>query len=191
MQTPTSPEQVENDALLSMLGEFEAETDARKLNYLKHRYAGFTRKESATLAGVKIATSNTWLKEDPRVKHYDDIVTSGQRKGFRKEILHTEWSRNFWMILKQDERILKKVHGLLEEDILDVDIHGKRVVRRGSPMMRKEDWDYFSQMRKMYTPEAWSAIEKVMAGNTGQFNIHDFILNIAGTQQVNTGTQEG
>ena len=51
--------------------------------------------------------------------------------------------------------------------------------------MQKEDWDYYAQMRKMYTPEAWASIEKAMAGQVTTFNIAEFVLNMGHNQQVN------
>jgi transposase len=187
-QAPASPEQAENEALLSILAEFDSDpADARKIDYLKNRYAGFRRKEAATLVGVSIITVNKWIKLDTRVARYDALVSTGKRREFRKDVLQEEWFRNFYLVLRRDEYILKKVHGLLEESYLEVTASGKQTRKVGSPAMRKEDWDYFAQMRKMYTPDAWASIEKVLAGSQGQLNIAEFIINIARNQQVVTG----
>jgi len=175
-QTPT---QGENDALVSLLETFDNPgQDERKLEYLQHRYAGFTRRESATLTGVSVTTSNKWLKDDPRMAHYDGLVSTGKRKDLRKDVLQADWFRNFHLVLQQDAYILKKVHGLLKERFLEVTSTGERKWTVGSPAMRKEDWDYFSQMRKMYTPDAWASIEKAISGQTGTFNINEFILTM-------------
>ena len=82
--TAPNDEAAELDSLASLMGEFDSEADLRKIDYLKHRYAGFTRKESAKLAGVNLATSNKWLKEDPRVKHFEGLVTTDKRKALKK-----------------------------------------------------------------------------------------------------------
>ena len=178
-----SPEQSEGDAFTSLIAEFsDTGADAHKVDYLRNRYAGFNRKDSATIAGVKIATSNKWLKEDPRVAHFDAIVTSGDRKSLRKDVISEEWYKNFWLLLKRDEYVFKKVHGMLEEPYLEIDINGQQKVKTGSPPMTKQDWDYFSQMRKMYTPDAWASIEKVLAGQSSTFNINEFILTMGQTQ---------
>lgn len=184
--SPANPEQGEGDAFTSLIAEFDdVGQDARKIDYLKHRYAGFNRKESATLAGVKLFTSNRWIKDDPRVARFDELVTTGKRRELRKEVLQEEWYRNFYRVLLRDGYVLKKVHGMLEEPYLEIDINGKQHTRMGSPPMTKQDWDYYSQMRKMYTPDAWSSIEKVISGQGGTFNINEFILNMGQNQQIN------
>lgn len=190
IQSPANPEQAESTALMAMMTEFSgAGVDIRKLDYLKNRYAGFGQREAAKLSGVTTPTVNKWMKEDPRVAHYDGEVSTGSRKELRKEVLQGEWFRNFWLVLKRDQYILSKVHGLLDEPFLEVTADGRHITKRGSPSMRKEDWDYFSQMRKMYTPESWASIEKVISGNTGQFNIAEFVLNMASNQQIIVGPQ--
>jgi hypothetical protein len=182
---PAGPEQAEYEALTSLIAEFDDAADARKIDYLKHRYAGFNRKESATLAGVKLPTSNKWLKEDPRVARFDELVSTGKRRELRKDVLQEEWFRNFALVMKRDAYILKKVHGLLEERVLDIDIHGARAWRTGSPMMTKSDWDEYTHMRKMYTPDAWASIEKAISGKGIEFNIAEFVLNMPNNQQIN------
>jgi hypothetical protein len=180
-----SPAQAESNALMSMLTEFSGVgTDTRKLDYLKNRYAGFGQREAAKLSGVTLPTVNKWRKDDPRVAHYDDEVTTGSRKELRKEVLQGEWFRNFWLVLKRDQYILSKVHGLLNEPYLEVTADGHHIRKMGSPSMRKEDWEYFSQMRKMYTPDAWASIEKVIGGGSGQFDIAQFVLNMANNQII-------
>ncbi len=174
---PNTHEAAELDALASLLTEFDSDADSTKVDYLKHRYAGFTRKESATLAGVKVATSNKWLKDDPRMSHFDDLVNTEKRKSLRKEVLQESWGRNFYLVLKKDEYILRKAHGLLEEPVLRIALDGSQKWSTGSPQMTESDWDYYKNMRKTYTPESWKAIEATMAGQGAQFNIATFILN--------------
>ena len=166
--SPANPEQGEGDAFTSLIAEFDdVGQDARKIDYLKHRYAGFNRKESATITGVKLSTANQWIKNDPRVARFDQLVTTGKRRELRKDVLQEEWYRNFYLVLQRDGYVLKQ--------------H----TRMGSPPMTKQDWDYYSQMRKMYTPDAWSSIEKVISGQGGTFNINEFILNMGQNQQIN------
>ena len=183
---PTPGPESETQALESILRGFDADgQDKRKVDYIRHRYAGFTRKESGMLAGVTITTVNKWLKEDPRTKEADLIVSTGQRQGLRREVMQEEWFRNFYLVLQRDAYLLKKAHGLLEEQVLERNSKGQLVRKLGSPPMQKQDWDYFSQMRKMYTPDAWGAIEKAISNQGVQFNVAEFILNLAQTQQVN------
>ena len=185
---PAGPEQAENDAFASLIAEFDNANDARKIDYLKHRYAGFGKKDSATLAGVKLATANKWIKEDPRVTHFDNQVSTGKRKELRKDVLQEEWFRNFHLVIERDAYILRKVHGLLEEPFLDINMAGEQVTRTGSPPMTKRDWDYYSQMRKMYTPDAWASIEKVISGQGNVFNIAEFVLDLSNKTQINNAT---
>ena len=187
--TPANPVDAENDAFQSLVAEFDSEQDARKIDYLKHRYAGFTRKESATITGVKASTANKWIKEDPRVARFDELVSTGKRKELRKDVLQEEWFKNFYLVIKKDAYIIRKAHGLLEEPYLEIKADGTRVQKMGSPSMLKADWDYFAQMRKMYTPDAWASIEKVISGQGGQFNIDQFVLNLAQNQQINVGPE--
>ena len=104
--TPVNDAGAENDALVSLMAEFSESGDTTKVSYLKHRYAGFTRKEAATLAGVKITTTNKWLKEDSRVAHFDNLVSTGKRRELRKDVLQEEWFRNFYLVLERDKYIL-------------------------------------------------------------------------------------
>jgi len=182
---PADTTQDENQTLTAMLSEFDSDgPDAKKVDYLRHRYAGFNRKESGALAGIKIATVNKWLKEDTRVANMDLVVSTGQRRELRREVLQEEWFRNFYLVLQRDAYILKKVHGLIDnEPYLDVNSKGELVRKTGSPPMVKADWDYFSQMRKMYNPEAWASIEKAISTKDGSFDISNLILNL--NQQVN------
>tara|TARA_Y100000310_G_scaffold328215_1_gene396003 strand:- start:34759 stop:35361 length:603 start_codon:yes stop_codon:yes gene_type:complete len=183
---PTDSVQAETQALTVLLEEFDLDgRDAAKVDYLKNRYAGFNRKEAGTLAGVRISTVNKWLKLDPRVSRMDATLATGQRKEFRKEVLQEEWFRNFYLVLQRDAYVLKKVHGLLEEPYLEMTGNGQRIRKLGSPPMLKQDWDYYGQMRKMYTPDAWASIEKAISGPGTSFNISEFILNLGHTQQVN------
>ncbi len=183
---PIDTAQAESQALDVMLGEFDLDgNDNHKVAYLRNRYAGFTRKEAGALAGVRIATVNKWLKEDERVTRMDAVVSTGRRQEFRKEVLQEEWYRNFYLVLQRDTYVLKKVHGMLEEPYLETDIHGTLKRRMGSPPMQKQDWDYYAQMRKMYTPDAWASIEKALTTRSAQFNIAGLILNMAQNQQVN------
>lgn len=178
--------QAENQALEVMFSEFDPDShDNHKVAYLRNRYAGFTRKEAGVLAGVRIGTVNKWLKEDERVTRMDAVVSTGRRQEFRKEILQEEWYRNFYLVLHRDAYVLRKVHGLLEEPYLEVSAKGVLKRKLGSPPMQKQDWDYYSQMRKMYTPDAWASIEKALTTRDTQFNIAGLILNLAQTQQVN------
>ena len=184
---PGTAEQAELDAMASLIAEFDAAVDARKIDYLKHRYAGFNRKESGTIAGVKTATVHKWLKEDPRVARYDELVTTGKRKDLRKDVLQEEWYKNFHLVMVKDNYVLRKAHGMLEEPYLEVDSNGKYHTKMGSPPMTKDDWGYYSQMRKMYTPDNWASIEKALAGKGTEFNIHELILNMGQNQQINVG----
>jgi len=186
--SPTTVQDEENQSLSSLMCEFDSDgQDARKIDYIRSRYAGFSRKEAGALAGVKIHTVNKWLKEDPRVTRMDTMVSTGQRKGLRKEVLQEGWYKNFYLVLQRDAYVLKKVHGILEEPYLEVDGHGRLVTKNGSPPMTKQDWDYYGQMRKMYSPDAWSSIEKALTSQSDTFNIEKLILNMAQNQQVNTG----
>ena len=186
--TPRDAIQDENQTLTALLAEFDSDGhDARKVDYLRHRYAGFNRKESGTIAGVKRATVSKWLKEDPRVASMDLVVGTGQRRELRREVLQEEWFRNFYLVLQRDSYVLKKVHGLLEESYLEVCSNGKLKRKIGSPPMLKADWDYYAQMRKMYNPDAWASIEKAISTNNGQFDIANLILNL--NQQINIGTE--
>jgi hypothetical protein len=185
MQPLDSPEQSAGNALSAMLTEFGSDgADGRKVEYLKNRYAGFGQRESAKLVGVTPSTVNKWLKEDSRVATYEGIVSTGKRQELRKDLVQAEWFRNFWLVIQRDKYILAKVHGLLQEPYLEVTQDGRHINKMGSPSMRKDDWDYYAQMRKMYTPDAWANIEKVVSGNAGQFNIAEFVLNMANNQII-------
>lgn len=188
LSAPVDAPKAETQALTVLLEEFDLDgRDAAKMSYLKHRYAGFNRKEAGTMAGVRISTVNKWLKEDLRVSRMDNTMSTGSRKDLRKEVLEEEWFRNFYLVLQRDAYVLKKVHGLLEEPYLEMTGSGARITKLGSPPMQKQDWDYFAQMRKMYTPDAWASIEKAITGPGTSFNIAELVLNMQQNNQVVVG----
>ncbi len=188
MVSPDSKAQAETDSLASLLAEFDGTGDTTKMDFLKHRYAGFSRKEASTLAGVTIKTTNSWRKSDPRIARFDDLVTTGSRRGLRKDVLQEEWFRNFYLVLEQDKYILNKVHGLLEERVMFIEADGTRKWTIGSPAMTNSDWGYYAQRRRMYTPDAWASIEKAIVGEDTTCNIAELVLNMAQQQQVNVGS---
>ncbi len=176
---PANPEQAELQALGALIADFEGDgQDSKKLEYLKHRYAGFRRSEAAVLTDVKLSTINRWIKNDPRVAHFDNLVSTGNRRELRKEVLEEEWYRNFHLVILQDAHILKKASGLLEEEVTEILPNGKTRRVTICPPMTKADWDRFGQMRKMYNMDAWATIEKVVKGEDKNFNIASVIMNI-------------
>ena len=184
-----SPEALESSAFVSLIAEFdETDQDHRKVEYLKHRYAGFTKKEASTLIGVNTGTVTRWANDDSRLEKYEREIGTMGRREIRKDVIQEEWYRNFYLVMKKDEQVLKKAHGMLDEPYLEMDVTTGELKRKtGSPPMTKDDWKYFSQMRKMYSPEAWASIEKVVTGGSGDFNISEFVLNIAQNQQFVNG----
>ena len=185
--TPASPEESELEALGALIADFEGDgQDENKLTYLKHRYAGFRQRESAILTGIKQSTIKRWIKEDPRVAHFDQLVSTGNRRELRKQVLQEEWFRNYHLVAARDSYILRKVHGMLEEVVDEVRLDGSLKKTTISPPMTKQNWEEYAALRKTYSTEAWKTIESVVKGTDGEFNIHTLILGI-GQQQVNVG----
>ena len=183
--TPDGPEQATLEALGSLIADFEGDgQDESKLTYLKHRYAGFKHREASILTGVKQSTIKRWLRDDARLAHYETQITTGNKRGLQREVFQEEYFRNYHLVMQRDTYILKKVHGLLEEKVIEVMPGGKHRETVISPPMRDKDWEEYAAMRKTYSPEAWKTIESVAKGQDGEFNIHTLILGI-GQQQVN------
>lgn len=184
--TPETSEQAEIEALGALIADFEGDgQDENKLTYLKHRYAGFRQREAAVLTGIKTSTIKRWIKDDPRVAHFDNQVSTGNRRTLRREVLQEEFFRNFHLAVQHDAYLFKKANGLLQETVTEVLPDGRRKQTVISPPMTKVDWEQYNQIRKFYTVEAWNTVEKVAKGQTTELTIDQLILNIAQDQQVN------
>ncbi len=171
----------ENAAVAGILPYYAREnTNTNLRQFLEHRYAGFSRAEAAKLIGLTIQTINKHLKDTEGFREADEICSTGQRAELKKQVISGVFSRNMWLVMLQDHKILKKAHGLLEEDYVAFDDEGRPYKTFGSPPMEESDWDYFHKMRKLYSFDQWQIVEKLLAGDTKSedFSIQNFVMNI-------------
>ena len=186
----TSPGHSEElEAIKSTLPDFGEEyEDKAKQDFLAARYAGFTAKEAVVLANVDYDQVKEW-REDDTFKGWEDICSTAAVREVRQEVLRLLFSRNYFLVLRKDYEILAKANSVWEEDIVTYSETGEARHTVVHPDLTEVEQDYLNTIRRQYTPQQLSVVEKLVSGDPQDFNISQFILQInqAGAQVINTG----
>ena len=150
----------------------------RKAEYLSLRYTGFSVREACEMTkdgnGVSLheGSLRRWRREDADFLKLEEQAIGPNRITLRREIMHTLFVRNYYMVLKIDYSILRKAMGLVT-----VDVGGKKL-----PVpLTKEEQRYMERARAHYNPGQLEAIEKLVDPTSGgdTFNFTQFILAVA------------
>ncbi len=121
----------------------------RKADYLGYRAVGFTIRESLALAAVTQATLNKWRREDPEVLQFEQERLAFLQRTISGDIMRMRWLRNFFLVLRRDERILYK-SAFNFEGLTD------------------NERSYLHLVRKHYTPQDLLALEKALEPEHGE-----------------------
>jgi len=121
-----------------------------KAAYLGYLIAGFSKAESAKLAGIHYKTPLRW--SDPNSPWYDKAFTTfiskipEVRKDLSNQMLDLEYTRNFKLVLSKDFRVLLK--------------------DATKQPMTEQEVAYLNIIRKFYTPQHLGLLRQLLAGNT-------------------------
>ena len=121
----------------------------RKADYLGYRAVGFTIRESCALAAVTQATLNKWRREDHEFLQFEQERLAFLQRTISSDIMRMRWLRNFFLVLRRDERILYK-SAFNFEGLTD------------------NERAYLHLVRKHYTPQDLLALEKALEPEHGE-----------------------
>lgn len=139
-------------SIIPLLGKGDA-TSENKANYLAFRFAGFSVREAADLAGIHQATVMRW--RDSNTQWFDEEFVeleaecSGEKRvAIRREVIHLQFTRNFLLMMKRDADLLMR-------SVKDQE------------SMTDRDWRYLEKARAQYTPSQFETLERLLATATG------------------------
>ena len=121
----------------------------RKADYLSYRALGFSIRESLALASVTQATLNKWRREDAEFRGFEQERLAFLQRTIASDIMRMRWLRNFFLVLRRDERILYK-SAFNFEGLTD------------------NERSYLHLIRKHYTPQDLLALEKALEPEHGE-----------------------
>ncbi|KKN47058.1 hypothetical protein LCGC14_0666670 [marine sediment metagenome] len=121
----------------------------RKADYLSYRAVGFSIRESLALAAVTQATLNKWRREDKEFLQFEQERLAFLQRTISGDIMRMRWLRNFFLVLRRDERILHK-SAFNFEGLTD------------------NERAYLHLIRKHYTPQDLLALEKALEPEHGE-----------------------
>ena len=121
----------------------------RKADYLGYRAVGFSIREALALAAVQQATLNKWRREDPEFRQFETERLAFLQRTISGDIIKMRWLRNFFLVLRRDERILYK-SAFNFEGLTD------------------NERSYLHLVRKHYTPQDLLALEKALEPEHGE-----------------------
>ncbi len=121
----------------------------RKADYLGYRALSFSIRECLALAGVTQATLNKWRREDAEFRMFETERLAFLQRTVSSDIMRMRWLRNFFLVLRRDERILYK-SAFNFEGLTD------------------NERAYLHLIRKHYTPQDLLALEKALEPEHGE-----------------------
>ncbi len=121
----------------------------RKADYLGYRAVGFSIRESLALAAVTQSTLNKWRREDHEFLQFEQERLAFLQRTISGDIMRMRWLRNFFLVLRRDERILYK-SAFNFEGLTD------------------NERSYLHLIRKHYTPQDLLALEKALEPEHGE-----------------------
>jgi len=140
--------------------------DSRGL-YLQHRACGLSVREALSAIGVSHSTLSGWRKSD----EFCDLETRIPefRKVLSREYLSIAFTRNFSMVLRRDENILRKAllvdtfNDMLAQKVVAGDMTATDAYTN-SMHLTKEEQGYLTTLRKNYTPQQIDILDAVTTG---------------------------
>ena len=144
--------------------------DSRGL-FLQHRACGLSVREALSAVGVGHSTLSGWRKS----VEFCDLETRIPefRKVLSREFLSIAFTRNFNMVLRRDENVLRKalLVDTFNDALAQLVVAGDMTADEASTntmSLSKEEKSYLVTLRKSYTPQQIDILDAVTAGKDGK-----------------------
>ena len=118
--------------------------DGKRADYLAKRVSCFSMRESCQLAKVSEKSVHRWREADARFNYLDTEGMSDLRKKLSTEYIDMEFTRNFYLVLQKDFRILFK-------DATD-------------ETLNDDEKGYLLKIRQHYTPQSLAMVKQLLGG---------------------------
>ena len=127
----------------------------KKAAYLALRSCGFPVKQALDFIDRTHATLTNWRKNDVIFKRIEDYHLEKLQKETSLEVTRLTFLRNLTLLMNKDLAVIAKGLGDLEQ-------------------LSPRDYDYFRNIRRLYTPDQLLALEKAIAPerHKGEVIIH-------------------
>lgn len=145
-------------ALESMHGFYDGTCSVaeKKAKYLSYRACGFTIRESIDLVpGLSESTLRRWRKDDENFKKQDGENLPILRRETRADILNTEFSRNYRLVLMKDHEVISK------------SLDNKQT-------LNEQEHQYLMNIRKHYTPQQLAIMKQLVEKGELKTGLADF-----------------
>lgn len=143
---PANPLDHVADDTLETLPTFD---DRAKNTFLEVLICGADIHEACKFVGIKVSTYNSWRATDPVFREYAAHRIHHLRRQLSGDLLKSQFTRNMYMALTIDRRVLMKAAITPKE-------------------MSEDDWSYLRSIRKLYGAEALASLIKATADDDGQ-----------------------
>ena len=140
----------------------------RKADYLGYRALGFGIREALALANVQQSTLNKWRREDQEFRAFEQERLAFLQRTISSDVMRMRWLRNFFLVLRRDERILYK-SAFNFEGLTD------------------NERAYLHLIRKHYTPQDMLALEKALEpehGARAQIEVDKAVFIVDGKEVI-------
>lgn len=143
--------------------------DSSRWSYLTARIAGFTVRESCTIASIGEDELESWRGGDEEFNLIDTSQMRRLRKDFCRTYIEQDFLRNFHLVLRMDTIILMKA----------------ALRDKGGPDLDEFEFEYLKKIRQFYTPQQLEAV-KVASSETKKpgFNFTERVLTLREVRQI-------
>lgn len=117
---------------------------SKKAAYLAFRATGFTIGKACDLAGTTRQSIQNWRNSDPVFRMWEQEKLHELQSHVGYDVIKFDFLRNMKLLLHQDMTIIAKAMMGLDE-------------------LSQREWEQYKNVRKMYTPNDWLALEKILA----------------------------
>ena len=126
------------------------------------------------MAAVTQATLNKWRREDAEFRQFETERLAFLQRTIASDIMRMRWLRNFFLVLRRDERVLHK-SAFNFEGLTD------------------NERSYLHLIRKHYTPQDLLALEKALEpdhGERARISVDKAIFVVDGKEVEDTGERQ-
>jgi hypothetical protein len=155
------------ESILPDLEFREGQGNREKHKFLVLRFVGFSIREALARVNMHERTLRRWRRDDTEFCALEGKVGTIDGRTARKEILAQKFSRNLFMFLERDYRILVKAVGRERDEDGEI------------TWPTRDELTYLSKARTSYSPQQLEALEGALSSKEGGFDISKFILTMS------------